>query len=206
MNEAAPEDPLRWAPLQALLVETIRANAPAHTIIAAGPFWNSVDGLLLLTPLADANVIYNFHFYEPFIFSHQGAGWINETTASLRAIPYPSGVEQCQQMPTFQNDDANGWAWDYCNQNIWDASTVDAKIREAADWAAQHGVYLTANEFGVLPTYAPYRDRLQWLRDVRTSFERYNIGWSIWGYDDAFGLDYFLNNQMDAAVLQALVP
>jgi endoglucanase len=64
-----------WQPVQERLIAAIREATSAHYIIAGGEGWNIIDGLLQLHPYNDSNVIYNFHFYDPFLFSHQGASW-----------------------------------------------------------------------------------------------------------------------------------
>lgn len=33
---------------------------------------------------ADENIVYNFHCYEPLIFTHQGAGWIDTMPSDYR--------------------------------------------------------------------------------------------------------------------------
>jgi aryl-phospho-beta-D-glucosidase BglC (GH1 family) len=204
MNEPSPDKPEDWLPLQETFVKAIRSAAPEHTIIVGGPQWNGIDGLLIMKPLNDTNIVYNFHFYEPFIFTHQGASWIDDVMASLRGIPYPSSDGRCGKMPVFKNDKANGWADDYCTNSTWNQKVLTARIKQAADWAAKYDVPLTMNEFGVYPEVAPSDDRLQWFRDVRNAAEQYSIGWTVWGYDDAFGLGYNKYTGMDAGVLSAL--
>ena len=73
LNEPEVSDAYRWAGIQARVAAAIREAAPRQTIIAAGANWADIWDLLALQPLADGNVIYNFHFYEPHEFTHQGA-------------------------------------------------------------------------------------------------------------------------------------
>jgi aryl-phospho-beta-D-glucosidase BglC (GH1 family) len=75
INEPMVEDGYRWYGIQAKLIGAIRDGAPNHTIIAGGHRWSGLYEMLFLEPYADPNVIYNFHFYEPFAFTHQGATW-----------------------------------------------------------------------------------------------------------------------------------
>ena len=136
MNEPSPDNMELWLPLQAKFVEAIRAGAPDHTIIVGGPDWNGINGLLLMKPLADANIVYNFHFYEPFIFTHQGATWTDATVVLFRGLPYPSTGGRCGELPNFKTQAANEWAYGYCNAEPWDAGTIDARVKQAAEWAA----------------------------------------------------------------------
>jgi hypothetical protein len=66
------EDPYRWYGIQAKLITAIRAGAPKHTIIASGHRWSGLAEMLALEPYNDANVIYNFHYYDPFPFYASG--------------------------------------------------------------------------------------------------------------------------------------
>lgn len=204
MNEPTPNNPQDWMPLQETFVKAIRAGAPQHTIIVGGPIGNNIDGLVMMKPLDDPNLVYNFHFYEPFIFTHQGATWAGDTIGSLRGIRYPSTNGRCGKLPDFKNNDTNKWADDYCNNKTWDAQVLTNLIKQAADWGNQYGVPLTMNEFGAMAEVTPYGDRLQWFRDVRSAAEQFGIGWTVWGYDDGFGLGYTKENGMDVGTLSAL--
>ena len=79
-----------WNTLNARLASAIRQNAPQHTIVTCGPNWGGIDGLNKLKPLPDRNVVYSFHCYEPFAFTHQGATWAGDHVKPLRGVPYPS--------------------------------------------------------------------------------------------------------------------
>jgi endoglucanase len=73
LNEPELTDAYRWYGVQSKLALAIRQGAPHHTIIATGAHWSDDDDLVFLEPIRDPNVIYNFHYYEPHIFTHQGA-------------------------------------------------------------------------------------------------------------------------------------
>jgi len=90
LNEPEVSDSYRWAGIQAHVAEAIRQVAPRHTLIATGANYSDLHDLLRLQPLADGNVIYTFHFYEPHEFTHQGANWGAAWWKSTHAIPYPA--------------------------------------------------------------------------------------------------------------------
>ena len=105
MNEPEVEDSYKWQGLQAKFAAAIRQGAPQHTIIVAGGRWSSVDELLQMQPLSDPNIIYNFHFYTPHNFTHQGATWSGNLQHYLtQRVPYPSKPADAaalqQQVPT----------------------------------------------------------------------------------------------------------
>ena len=93
LNEPEFRDRNQWAGVQAKLVAAIREGAPQNTIIAAGANWSDDDELVVMETLHDPNVIYNFHFYEPFLFTHQGAGWTSYSVHWTRGLHYPSTPE-----------------------------------------------------------------------------------------------------------------
>src|SRR5260370_22347589 len=96
LNEPEFHDRYRWQGVQAKLAVAIREGAPQHTIIAAGAYWSSENELLFFDPLRDPNIIYNFHFYDPHIFTHQGATWSTNYVNYLKELPYPSTPESVQ--------------------------------------------------------------------------------------------------------------
>ena len=51
-----------------------------------------------MKPLSDHNVVYEFHDYEPFPFSHQGADW-DDTWQKLHDIPYPAAKLEGAHLP-----------------------------------------------------------------------------------------------------------
>ena len=188
LNEPMVEDPFRWMGIQARLAAAVRSGAPRHTIVATGPRWSAVDQLLLMEPLADRNVVYSFHFYEPHTFTHQGATWGADFWPYLKNLPYPSSPERVAPLlGTAGRDSAREALKDYGAQR-WDAARVEREIALAAAWARRHGVALTCNEFGVYRAFAPADARLRWIADVRAALERHGIGWAMWDYAGGFGV------------------
>lgn len=182
-------NPSKWLDIQKRFLQTVRAAAPNHTLIATGPNWGGIDGLLKVTPADDPNVIYSFHFYEPHPFTHQGATWADEGPKALAQMPYPVDRERCDKLIPIISTEASKWmARSYCAEN-WDAQKVEDRVLRAVNWSKQHNAPIYAGEFGVYCAVAPQQDRLQWLRDVSAIFDKYDIPRAAWGYDDCFGLD-----------------
>lgn len=199
-----------WQPVQEKLIRSIREVAPDHYIIAGGEGWNSIEGLKQLQPYSVSRVIYNFHFYDPFLFTHQGASWAGWVPALLgENVPYPSTPENVAPLVAAASNTElkNALNW-YGSQRI-NIDSLDRWIKVAADWAAANNVPLIANEFGSYSLKAPRQSRLNYLRDVRTVMEKYKIGWAMWECDEGFGwISYPSGNRsipvIDNEVLQAL--
>jgi aryl-phospho-beta-D-glucosidase BglC (GH1 family) len=178
----------RWPRIQQRVIAAIRRGAPEHTIVATGARWSNLDTLLELEPLDDANVLYNFHFYEPHIFTHQGATWSSDWVAPLRAIPYPSSPEAVRGLVgQFADARIQRNLADYGEQR-WNAERIAGRIELVSEWARKHGVSVICNEFGTYKRFCVPECRVAWLRDVRHAFENVGIGWCMWTFDGSFGL------------------
>jgi aryl-phospho-beta-D-glucosidase BglC (GH1 family) len=207
MNEPTMSDPYRWAGIQASVAAAIREVAPQNTIIAAGANYSDIPDLLMLEPLPDGNVIYNFHFYDPHEFTHQGAKWGPAWWSYTHGVPYPatdsSMQETLQQVP----DAAGRFALENYWLDRWDGRHIRLLIDEAADWARTHQVPLICDEFGVYREHADPISRANWIHDVRTAFEADGIGWTMWDYRGNFGVVTRQDDQpaqVDGSIVGAL--
>lgn len=206
MNEPEQTDPYRWQGIQAEVIEAIRQVAPHHTIIASGAHWSGLSDLLVLEPLRDDNIIYTFHDYEPFAFTHQGATWANAEVRPERGIPYPSTPENIApklgQQPTLSGQ----YFLDEYGEDRWDAARIENSIQFAARWSTLHQVPVYCGEFGVFEDYAPPAARAQWLHDMRVALEKNHIGWAMWDYQGGFSVVMKSNGSTtaNADVLAAL--
>lgn len=188
LNEPEVNDAYRWAGIQARLAAAIRQTAPRHTIIAAGANYSNLEDLLALEPLADGNVIYNFHFYEPHEFTHQGANWGLSWWSYTHGISYPPDDSAMQALLLEVPDAPSRFALQNYWLGHWDAHRIRLTIDAAAAWAHEHNVPLICNEFGVYKNASDPVSRANWLRDVRTAFEADGIGWALWDYRGGFGI------------------
>lgn len=181
----------RWEHIQSQVLQAMRQNAPQHALIAKA-LGDGYKPLMDLKPVADKNVVYNFHFYSPFIFTHQGASWVDSAVASLHGVPYPStNTQNNTAQPELKPD----MLTNYIANNNWNAERIDTIIHQIANWAISNQVHVTANEFGVLRNTAPHTDRLNWFHDVSSSLTRYGMGKALWSYEEPFGLTYIQDRQ-----------
>jgi aryl-phospho-beta-D-glucosidase BglC (GH1 family) len=206
INEPMVEDSYRWYGIQGKLIAAIRSAAPNHTIIASGHRWSGLAEMLFLEPYSDANIIYNFHFYEPFAFTHQGATWAGPNLPFYKNVPYPSSAESVQVLlDTIQDEPARYNLLRYGEDN-WNAARIDRELGIAAAWAAKRHVYITCNEFGAFRKFARTADRVAWLHDMRVALEKHGIGWTMWDYAGGFAAVNKTNGQAqeDAELSKAL--
>jgi aryl-phospho-beta-D-glucosidase BglC (GH1 family) len=188
LNEPELRDRYRWYGIQAKLATAIREGAPQHTIIATGANWSADDELVFLDPLRDPNIIYNFHFYEPHIFTHQGATWGSPYWPHVRGLKYPSDRENTQRVAEEVPEAINRLFVVRYGLDHWDATRIDAEIGQVAQWAKRWNVPVVCNEFGAYRKFADPRDRAAWISDARTSLEMHGMGWTMWDYSGGFGV------------------
>lgn len=211
MNEPEISDGYRWAGIQERVAGAIREAAPHHTIIATGAMWSDIWNLLALEPLADGNVIYNFHFYEPHEFTHQGATWSVPYWSYLHGVPYPSAEGAMPDVLNEVPDAVNRYEMQKYFLDGWNAHRIQVMMDDAAAWGREHQVPLICNEFGAIrggPRRGPDAEsRANWLHDVRTALEADGIGWAMWDYRGGFGVVTKENGQpaqVDDSVEKAL--
>jgi endoglucanase len=188
LNEPEFHDRFRWEGVQTKVAVAIREGAPQHTIIVAGAYWSSENELLFFDPLRDANIVYNFHFYDPHIFTHQGATWSTNYVHYLKELPYPSTPENVQAAAALIPDPVNRLQAIHYGLDRWNASRMEGEIGQVAAWATRWNVPVTCNEFGVYRKTSNPQDRAAWISDVRTTLEKYGIGWTMWDYSGGFGV------------------
>ena len=178
-----------WNVLNARLAAVIRQNAPQHTIVTSGANWGGIDGLKKLKLLPDKNVIYSFHCYDPFTFTHQGATWSSDAVKPLHDVPYPSSPEAVQDLlPALESSPASKKMVEAYGEARWNKDKLAARFRQGIEWGANNHVPLYCGEFGVFPAHSRPEHRAAWFRDFGQVLAENRIGWAVWGWDEGFGL------------------
>ncbi len=179
-----------WDELNLRVAEAIRARAPGHTLVTSGVNWGGIDGLPKLKLLPDRNVVYSFHCYDPFPFTHQGATWAGDNLKPLRGVPYPSSPEAVAPLlAALADHPESAHLLEKYGAARWNRETIAARFRKAAEWGRQNGVPLYCGEFGALPLFARPEHRANWFRDFGAVLAEQKIGWAVWGWDEGFGLN-----------------
>ncbi len=188
LNEPECPDAEQWRNVQAAAIIGIRQATKEHTIIATGHEWGGIGNLAALRPYQDRNIIYSFHNYEPFIFTHQGATWGWEATKFLKNLPYPSTPEGVEPLLAgIENEEARNAARDY-GARSWGPMEVAAVIQPVVEWRAKHGRPIYCGEFGSYRPVTEADSRLRLLRDTSTAMTAQGIPWAMWDYAGGFGI------------------
>ena len=208
LNEPHGISDALWNPIQQGVVETIRQYDTTHYIIVGPAGWNSYNNLEAMPVYNDDKLIYTFHFYDPFLFTHQGATWVSPSMAGIENVPFPYDAVR---MPAMPPDLAGTWVGNLFDQ-YQTAGTVQ-KIRELIDIAVafrdQRGVPLFCGEFGVYQPNSLEEHRVAWYKEVRTYLDSMHIAWTIWDYHGGFGLfeeegEGLFDHDLNIPLLEAL--
>ena len=177
----------KWNEISTECIKRIRAIAPDIKILLGGYYNNSIEALKDLAMPYDANVIYNFHCYEPLIFTHQGAYWVKGMDTSFR-MPFESTyAEYIKNVDEYLDHFAEKIESDD-ESKILGIEYFDGLIAEAVRVANERDVALYCGEFGVINLADP-EDTKKWYEMICSCFDKYEIGRAAWSYKEMdFGL------------------
>lgn len=202
-----------WVGTAAKLIAGLRRTLPGTTVVLgpAGPQRHETLGDM--QPLDDPNIVYAVHYYDPFSFTHQGAGWGGESdpVRFLRDLPWPAsaddpGIRKAIEALKSAGHERSAEALASSLETPWTAATIDAAFDTMQGWSERSGRPVVVNEFGVLAFVSPRGSRLNWLSAVREAAEERCIGWTHWDFQDGFGLMGAETGMPDEGVMEALVP
>lgn len=179
--------------LMQIIVEYIRASSPQRTLIIGAPQGSSIAGLTNMFPLNDEHITYDFHFYEPYMITHQGIhrGFEKSMLHYFHDVPYPSNLVihdasfYAEQAP--DQGQAEKELQDYVRDD-WNAAHIKKRIDAAHAWAVENHVPIICSEFGILRTHIDPQSRYRWISDTRQALESDNISWDLWDYADLMGI------------------
>lgn len=192
MNEPSYGAVADWYNAQAYIISKMREGAPNHTIIAdgnqrSGPStWDATTGFTMMTPVSDSNVVYNLHFYDHFLFTHQGSnfsGW--DVLQYVEALPHPSSpTSSCyNSYKSNATQEAITAVKKYCDESWNKAKYKSSFLQKVIDWKNKYQVPVTVNEIGVISwTGVSQTDNNRYHKDIREILEAEGIGWAVWDY------------------------
>ncbi len=189
-----------WNRVSTECIKRIRVIAPDVKILIGGYWNNSIEALKDLLPPYDENIIYNFHCYEPLIFTHQGAYWIDAMDTNFR-LPITATYKEMDEMSkkyiniasiSFDDLDPNG---------TLDVAYFEKYFAEAVRIAEERNVPLYCGEYGMINLATP-EDTLKWYELIHEAFEKFGIGRAAWNYKEMdFGfIDDHMKDVLDKVV------
>jgi len=155
-------------------IEIIRQDNPTRIIMLGGEDWSGINSLGTNLSSDDPNVMYTFHYYDPFNFTHQQATWLGDDM--------PKGKR--------------GWGSSEDRAELARAVDIATSFREAT------GKPVFLGEFGV-NSPVDNDERVKWAGAIKTAMEAEGIPWCLWAYGNTFAL-YSDEKGWDQDMLAAL--
>lgn len=167
-----------WNGLLREALAVIRKTNP-HRSVVIGPAnsnnFRSLDKLSL--PEDDRNIIVTVHYYDPFVFTHQGATWTNPSREKLVGVIWGTTAEH--------------------EQITRDFSTIAA-------WARSHDRPMLLGEFGAYDK-GDIALRAAWTASVARAAENNHFAWSYWQFEGSFGAYDVAKDKWVEPIYQALM-
>ncbi len=160
--------------VQAIGLAEVRRHNPNRVVILGGDNWSGIGTLDSNLRPDDTNVVYTFHYYDPFDFTHQHAEWLGD------AMP----------------DGTRTWGSAADKAELADAVAV------ASAYRADTGQPVFLGEFGVHEA-VDSADRVHWAGAVKSAMEAADLPWCLWAYGNTFPL-YSDEKGWDRPMLEAL--
>ncbi len=185
-NEPPPMNPQLWKDAAYNIVSAIRKIDQKRTLLVGASNYNSIYELSRMVRLADENIIYTFHFYEPFLFTHQGAAWVGNQVATT-GVPFPYNVEK---FPVLNPKAKNTWGETNYYQYKTDGNeqSVKDKLQIVKNWSAQYFVPILCSEYGVYNEYSDADSRCRYIKTVRQTLKQLQIPGMLWDYNGNFSV------------------
>ncbi len=218
------------ARLKALHAVT-RANAPDLPLVLSGACWGGGEGLQAIDPaqIPDENVLWSFHSYDPYLYSHQNADWTESILQFFAHLPYPPLLVEDEAAERLVAEAAlraaasdlpiGAQATPAALARMMEdyrATPNDAwaiPLRQAANWADAHNVprnRLLLDEFGSVWVDQDGHEfdlpgHLRFLKDKRELAEAFGFGWAVWSMSGNMRIDVSDDiRQVDARLCPAL--
>ena len=141
------------------IIDSVHEVDSSLIVSATGVQTSSAESLIDKVHIDRPNVIYDFHFYSPKMFTHY-----RKYYGDLR---YPGWV-------------ADGWA---SGIQLIDMDYLQRKLQPVLDFSERWNVPVWCGEFGAFGN-APDNSSARWERDVYAILENHNVPWILWRWKD----------------------
>lgn len=233
--ELMNEPPVRqgvWQPMLDAAYAAARSGSANLLLVLEGGDEASPAALMAMRTTAFANdrdVLFSFHYYEPYQFTHQGASWnparyladvayparsrpLDDSLTATVALIAATDLSAPQKSLAYQ--DAQARLEDY-RASGFDAGTIAKDFTQIAHWAQSQGIpadRVMLGEFGARETALQLNggraaERAQWFHDVSGAAQSAGFGWAVWAYRGGGGFALAQSdesNEIEPDVAEAL--
>lgn len=178
LNEVKDIPAEQWNNLAEKTVKAIRKVDSERKIVVGTTCWNSADKLKDLRIYEDANIIYTFHFYAPFEFTHQRGVLQPQTCFYNREMPYPCDIERYRDYHRCVYKEKNPYAAFLC----MDKDFIYAALEPVKDFIRNNPDKIVwCGEFGTI-RHCKIEYRINWFRDVISFLKENDVPYCVWNY------------------------
>ncbi len=186
-NEPHDITPEAWRWEAEQIIKYIRPIVPNHTLVVGFTEWNGRKQMIESKPFADPNIIYTFHYYDPFVFTHQGATWAGSDLPHIKYVPFPwSKTQKIKTDSSTLGDWGNGLISSYEKDS--NDEKMFADLKEAKDWSVKNKVPIFLGEFGSYNLQPTIEDRCRHAETVYKALGKLDIPNAWWEWDGGFNM------------------
>lgn len=190
----------KWNDIARRTIEAIREITPDSWIIVGGTRNNSVVSVKELGAPYDDRIVYTFHCYEPLIFTHQGAYWIENMPADYR-IDYPKTIGEYIAATESLIDPVQAYPLKHIAPEIKGKDFFRKFFMDAIDAAEKNNVPLYCGEYGMIDRANP-ETAIRWFEDIHEVFDEYKIARAVWTYKEK---DFGITGEHYAPIYEKLI-
>ena len=151
--------PSTWDSHYKKILSTFRTISSKYLLYTPGPWADPKGYLKMGKPFNDSKIIYNFHFYQPQNYTHQG-------TKKEEIYSYPGQI----------------------GKRYWDKNQLEKEVNKVYNWSSKNKVkYVFVGEFSAV-RWAEGKDQylkdlIEILEKKKFSWAYFSLnGWNGWNY------------------------
>jgi len=153
--------PEKWNELYPKALDSIRLTNPERIVVIGTPNYGGLGGLPYLEIPEDEFTILTVHYYNPFQFTHQGAGWVG--------------------------GNADEWLGTKWLDSESEREVIHQEFSPLKSIGEEFNIPVHIGEFGAY-SKADMKSRAKWTTYLSRYFEQNVWSWAYWEFSAGFGI------------------
>lgn len=183
LNEPVADENKQLNPFMHKMLAAIRESNPTRVVYVTSNKWSQFSTVPDVELPDDPHIAFTVHYYEPLIFTHQRASWV-DLDDKLPPVHFPGEIPEYASHLLRPGHHDLGRPGDRLTEK-----QIDVAFQKVADWVAQHrpGIEVYLGEFGVYQP-ADAQSKINWLRTMVRNCEERGWSWAVWDYKGGFAV------------------